>query len=332
MLSLLLFFAVIGKHVSGDEAGSAVDERTPGLIGLAHKDGHPTRIAYHYPHGKVFPAELIRSRFHNGETEWPSLEIALVGYVEVPHEMAVDVYHAAGGVNRDHGTLFLNSHRVGQVGDDMAKNVVYTLTLPQGMHEIRWVLTGGTFQTNLLKFQAAKTGDLLNVYHTARQRDETGAAQAAKTIHAHGTVEGWPPVDPKSWIRVPISASPKKAYAAEIRALQQERIAALAKAAEYTLQQYEQGRILFGTVVLAQVQLVKARLAATDKPDERLSLLEEQLQLAETALKCAERGFEAGATAKADVFQAQANVLDVKIKLLRERAKLKRQMTASSNR
>ena len=201
-LSLMLFLALVGNYACGDEAGSAVEKRTPGLIGLAHKNGDSTGIAYHYPHGKVFPADLIRARFHDGESELPSVEISLVGYVEVPQEMAVDVYHAAGGVNRDHGTLFLDGCRIGQVGDDTAKSVVYTLTLPEGTHEIRWVLTGGTFQTNLLKFQAAKTGDLLSVYHTAKQRDETGAAKAATTIDAQGTVEGWPPVDPKAWIRM----------------------------------------------------------------------------------------------------------------------------------
>jgi len=318
MLSLMLFLAVMGNQTRGDQAGSASEKRTPGLIGLAHKNGEPTQIAYHYPHGKVFPADLIRSRFHDGETELPSVEIALVGYVEVPHKMDVHVYHAAGGVNGDHGTLFLDDHQIGQVGDDMAKNVVYTLTLPQGTHEIRWVLTGGLFQTNLLKFQTATTGDLLSVYHTAKQRDETGAAKAAKTIDAQGTVEGWPPVDPKNWLRV--SLQPKKAYAAEIRALQQERIAVLAEAAEYILQQYKEGRIVFGAVVLAQADLVKARLDATDQPEERLSLLEKQLQLAETALECAQQKFEAGATTKADVWQAKAHALDVRIQLLRERA------------
>ena len=317
-LSLMLFLAVMGNHARGDEAGSAVEKRTPGLIGLAHENGDPTQIAYHYPHGKVFPADLIRSRFHDGETELPSVEIALVGYIEVPHEMALEVYHAAGGVNCDHGTLFLDGNRIGQVGDDTAKSVVYTLTLSQGTHEIRWVLTGGTFQTNLLKFQAAKTGNLLNVYFTAKQREETGAAKAATTIDAQGTVEGWPPVDPKDWIRV--SLQPEKAQGAEIKALQQERIAVLAKAAKYILQQYKEGRIVFGTVVLAQADLVKAQLEATDKPEERISLLEEQLQLAETALECAKRGFEAGATTKADVLQAKANALDIKIKLLREQA------------
>ena len=113
---------------------------------------------------------------------------------------------------------------------------------------------------------------------------------------------------------------PEKAYAAEIKALQQERIAALAEAAEYILQQYKEGRIVFGTVVLAQADLVQARLDATDNPEERLALLEKQLQLAETALECAKQRFDVGGTTKADVLQAKAHALDIKIKLLRERA------------
>lgn len=330
-LSLMLFLALNGNNARSDEASSAVEERTPGLIGLAYKNGDPTRIAYHYPHGKVFPADLIRSRFHDGETEWPPVEISLVGYVEIPHEMAVDVYHAAGGVNRDHGTLFLDGHQIGQVGDDTAKSVVYTLTLPQGTHEIRWVLTGGTFQTNLLKFQAAKTGELLSVYHTAKQRDETGAAKAAETVDAQGMVEGWPPVDPKAWIRVPIARvktaeqerPPEEDYTAEIKELQQQRIATLADAAEYTLEMYKEGRHEFDRVVLAQADLVNARLDATEKPDERIALLEQQLKLAEAALDFADGRFRNGLTTRVDVLQAKANVLDIKIKLLRERARSK---------
>ena len=200
-LSLALLLALAAGHVRGDEPGRTAEQRVPGLIGLAHKNGAPTRIAYHYPHGKVFPAELIRSRFHDGETERPSVEISLVGYVEVPQEMAVDIYHAAGGVNGDHGTLFLDGRQIGRVGDDTVKNVIYRLELPKGPHEIRWVLTGGMFQPNLLKFQAAKTGDLLNVYHTARQRHDTGAARAAKTIDAQGDITVWPPGG-HPWTRV----------------------------------------------------------------------------------------------------------------------------------
>jgi hypothetical protein len=197
-LSLILLLAVFGGAARSDDGEKPEEKRTAGLIGLAHKDGQPSPIAYHYPHGKVFPADLIRSRFHDGETKLPSVEISLVGYVDVPREMTIDVYHAAGGVNMDHGTLLVDDRQIGQVGDDTAKSVIYTLTLPKGEHKLKWVLTGGTFQHNLLKFQDAKTGELLNVYHTAAQLEETGAAKAAKTIDAQGTVEGWP----QTWTRV----------------------------------------------------------------------------------------------------------------------------------
>jgi hypothetical protein len=203
---LLLFFMVRGgNNTRGEEnTPSANHKRVPGLIGVAQKDGEPTRIAFHYPHGKVFPPDLIRERFHDGEKNLPSVRIELVGYVEVPRETTVDIFHAAGGVNGDHGTLHLDGRLLGQVGDDTVKNVIYTRTLPKGIHEVRWLLTGGVFQANLLKFQDAKTGDVLPVFHTAKQRKQTGAAKAAKTIDAQGAIEGWPPAtDSKAWTRLP---------------------------------------------------------------------------------------------------------------------------------
>jgi hypothetical protein len=179
------------------------DTRVAGLIGTAQKNGEPTGIAYHYPHGKIFPPALIRDQFHDGELNRPSVRIELIGYVDVPEETKLDIYHAAGGVNLDHGTLFIDGRQLGQVGDDTAKSVIYTLTLPKGTHEVRWVLTGGTFQANLLKIQNAKSGELLTLFHTQKQRDETGASKAVKTIDAQGEVEGWPPgFDPKAWTRV----------------------------------------------------------------------------------------------------------------------------------
>jgi hypothetical protein len=177
--------------------------RIPGLIGAAQKNGEATRIAYHYPHGKIFPPALIRERFHDGEQELPSVRIELVGYVDIAEVTTLDIYHAAGGVNGDHGTLSIDGRLLGQVGDDTVKNVIYSLTLPKGTHEVRWVLTGGLFQPNLLKMQNAKSGELLPLFHTPKQRDETGASHAAKTIDAQGDVEGWPPAfDPKAWTRV----------------------------------------------------------------------------------------------------------------------------------
>ena len=197
LASLLLAWAVAVPAWSDDA------KRTPGLIGTAQKNGEATGIAYHYPHGKVFPAALIRDRFHDGEKELPSVKIELVGYVEAQEETTIDVYHAAGGVNGDHGTLYVDDRELGQVGDDTVKNVIYTVTLPKGTHKVRWLLTGGLFQTNLLKLQNAKTGELLTLFHTPEQREATGASKAVRTIDAQGAVEGWPPaVDPKAWTRV----------------------------------------------------------------------------------------------------------------------------------
>jgi hypothetical protein len=202
-LLLLVLTSTGGAQSAAEENTPTNQKRTPGLIGIAQKDGEPTRIAYHYPHGNVFPPELIRERFHDGEKDWPSVRIELVGFVKARRETTVDIFHAAGGVNHDHGELYLDGRLLGQVGDDTVKNVIYTRTLPKGVHEVRWVLTGGTFQANLLKFQDAKTGKLLKVFHTAKQRTQTGAAQAAVMVDARGTIEGWPPAsDSTAWTRL----------------------------------------------------------------------------------------------------------------------------------
>lgn len=201
-LAFLLFLGGAGGEIrSEDQQAPAPKGIVSGLIGMAQMNGKPTRIAYRYPHGKVFPPDLIRGQFHDDELNRPSVQIELVGYVEAPVDTTVDIYHAAGGVNEDHGTLYLDERLIGQVGDDMAKFVIYTLTLPRGKHRIRWVLTGGTFQPNLLKFQNVKTGHLLKMFHTPKEREQTGASEAVKTIDAQGEVEGWPP-DFKTWSRV----------------------------------------------------------------------------------------------------------------------------------
>jgi len=198
---LLLAHALETGHATGE------DRRIPGLIGAAQKNGEATGIAFHYPHGKVFPPALIRDRFHDGEQDLPSVRIELIGNLDVAEETTIDIYHAAGGVNGDHGTLYIDDGQLGQVGDDTVKNVIYTLTLPKGTHKVRWVLTGGLFQPNLLKMQNVKSGELLTLFHTQKQRDLSGANRAVKMIDAQGDVEGWPPaVDAKAWTRVTTDA------------------------------------------------------------------------------------------------------------------------------
>jgi hypothetical protein len=171
-------------------------EITPGLIGAATVNGEPSGIAFYYEHGKLFPRELIWERFHgkSGPDPQTSVTITLLGQVEVPREMTVKVSQAAGGVNGDHGTLFIGDRQLGQVGDDTAKAEVYVLTLPAGVHPVRWVLTGGTFQNNLLKFEDPNSGELLRVFYDDAQRRLSGAADAREGVEAAA--------DPTEWLKV----------------------------------------------------------------------------------------------------------------------------------
>lgn len=182
---------------------------TPGLIGTAIVDGQPSGIAFHYEHGKLFPRELVWDRFHkqvDGKTDFPDLNITLVGYVEVPHEMTVKVSQAAGGVNGDHGTLFIDDRQIGQVGDDTAKAEVYLLTLSAGVHPVRWVLTAGTFQNSQLKFEDPRSGELLKVYYDEAQRRETGAADAREGVEAAADPSEWvQAMGPNHWRWVPLA-------------------------------------------------------------------------------------------------------------------------------
>jgi hypothetical protein len=180
---------------------AADDDRHSGLIGVAYLAGKPTDVGYRYPHGEVFPPELIRKEFHDGEEFRPEVRIELVGYVEAAKETQVEIFHAAGGVNGDHGTLYVDDKQIGQVGDDTVKNVIYSLKLTEGQHQVRWVLTGGTFQANLLKFQNADSGKRLPMYFTTKQRKDSGAAKPTKIIKARGELEGWPP-PANAWTRV----------------------------------------------------------------------------------------------------------------------------------
>jgi hypothetical protein len=181
---------------------------TPGLIGTAIVNGEPSGIAFHYEHGKLFPRELIWERFHRasgGPDPQSSVSITLLGHVEVPREMTVKVSQAAGGVNGDHGTLFIGDRQLGQVGDDTAKAEVYVLTLPAGVHPVRWVLTGGTFQNNLLKFEDPNSGELLRVFYDDSQRRLSGAANAREGVEAAADPTEWlKAMGPAHWRWVPL--------------------------------------------------------------------------------------------------------------------------------
>ena len=185
-------------------------EPGPGLIGTAVVEGKASGIAYHYRHARVFPADLIRCRFHKADVPLPSVVITLVGYVDVPREMVVHVWHGAGGVSADHGELHVGGRLLGKVGDDLAKSVVYVVKLPRGRHTVRWVLTGGVFQNNYLKFEDPQTGQALSVCHDAAQRRQSGADRAREVVEANTAPSEWSKIaDPREWHRQRLEWSPR---------------------------------------------------------------------------------------------------------------------------
>ena len=109
--------------------------------------------------------------------------------------------------------------------------------------------------------------------------------------------------------------------AAEIKALQKERIAALAGVVQMLLAQYQQGRSDFRPLAVAQTDLLAAEFDATDDANERIVLLERELKVAKDALDTAERKVQAGRANAVETLQAKALMLDIRIMLLRERSK-----------
>jgi hypothetical protein len=113
--------------------------------------------------------------------------------------------------------------------------------------------------------------------------------------------------------------------ASELKSLQKEQIAALSQRVKVLTRQNQVGGVDFDQVCMAQMDLYDAKLDATDKPNERIAVLEEQLKMAESAQKLVEMRFATGGagTTQANVLSAKSLCLKIKIRLVRERSKQK---------
>jgi hypothetical protein len=111
--------------------------------------------------------------------------------------------------------------------------------------------------------------------------------------------------------------------AAEVKSLQKELIATLSQKVDVLTRQNQSRTADYDQVCMAQMELYDAKLDATDKPDERVALLEEQLRMAESAQKLTETRFATGQVTEANVLSAKSLYLKIKIRLVRERGKQK---------
>jgi outer membrane protein TolC len=112
---------------------------------------------------------------------------------------------------------------------------------------------------------------------------------------------------------------------AKIGQLQNEQIDAIKKSIDLMKRQYESGAGPYRDLTAfrrAEQELLAARLDATDKPSERIAVLEEQLKSAQDVRDFVKRRHDVGfEVSDLDLFQAEARCLSVEIMLLKERIK-----------
>lgn len=171
----------------------------PGLLGRARLDKKDIGIVFRYEHGKVFRHELVEQKFAEKlDKELPrrGLEIVLQGRLHLPKDMMVHARMAGGSVSHGVHTLWINGLEMGSVGDDIQKSQIFKLNFEAGTHRVKWVLRGGRFGNNLLRFEDASTGKLLPLNYSEDDVQEAGPFNAKELGIADSQERGWPiPLD-----------------------------------------------------------------------------------------------------------------------------------------
>ncbi|MGA2256137.1 MAG: TolC family protein [Thermoguttaceae bacterium] len=109
--------------------------------------------------------------------------------------------------------------------------------------------------------------------------------------------------------------------AAQLKAIQDERIKLLTQVVEILTSQYKVATVDYPQVASAESDLCNALLDSTDEPEKRVALLTKQLDKANEVVKLMQGRFDAGTVSEVDVDRAKVLCLDIKTKLLRERSK-----------
>jgi hypothetical protein len=190
----------VSPPLAGPRQPDKVVRPGPGLIGRTLLDGKDVGIAFRYEHGKVFRHELVERKVAEKLDEkvpHRGLEIVLRGRLTVPRKMTVHARHAGGSVSHGTHTLSVGGRELGSVGGNTQKSRVHKLTLHSGTHRVEWVLRGGRFGNNLLRFEAPATGDLLPLTFSAEDLRAAGEPPAEDVGEAASEERGWP--IPQGW-------------------------------------------------------------------------------------------------------------------------------------
>ncbi len=170
---------------------SSVNDRRPGLVGTAAVNGPLANVLFTYHTARLWPGELIPDLFYDGEYR-PPVTVQLHGYIDIPQDMTVNIWHAGGGVNGDTSQLTIGGYDLGAVGDDTLKNVITTVALRKGTYDLHWYhTTQGTSQPHYLRIENSETGDLIDGFHLERFVPTIPDPATAKHIDVSGDPNDW---------------------------------------------------------------------------------------------------------------------------------------------
>ncbi len=210
------------KSVDPEESDKRYDKGNFGMVGTAKARNTDKDIVFHYQHGRVFAnADVPKTLLDGGD-----FAITMRGQFELDKKTKVKVFMAGGGVNHDVNWIYINERELGSTGDNRSKHLVEDLELTKGTHDVRWLLTAGTFRSNILLIQDAD-GKMLPL--TIRNEDQIRLKDRdLEQVRITSNDWGWP--IPRDWIQSPgLGFSPIDNVTAAIAAFQTQSLGKLPK-------------------------------------------------------------------------------------------------------
>jgi hypothetical protein len=155
------------------------------------------------------------------------------------------------------------------------------------------------------------------ILRAALEREHDATKVACRRVVASGSLDEYYQTDPLLWSPVFDQTTIKLAQAEKDESVvtwkQKSRIDELTRVVENYKERYKTDTAPLEVLVRAQVALLDARMDATEKPEERIALLEEGVKSEAELFKVAE------SKSKASACLARSLFLDTKIRMLRER-------------
>gem|GEM_PF-2706930 len=139
----------------------------PGMIGRARNDGFDIGTIFLYRQNSWFRHDDFTPILTKKGRLPGKVEVQLIGLLQVPAAGDIAIRHAGGSAAGGVCRLYINGKELGAVGDDRTKDTIYNVTLPKGVYQLKWVLTGGQLGSCLIHAENSSQEVLPIVYTPA---------------------------------------------------------------------------------------------------------------------------------------------------------------------